>query len=106
MTTPGMTIPGMTTPGMAILRMTIPGMMVMTAGSFRGWDDDFEIHRPDAVTLNPLGGELEGLRYPQPPQRRSDGVQIDPEIDQGAQEHVPGDAAKGVDMQVVGHAGR
>jgi hypothetical protein len=67
-------------------------------------DVDLQVDRADAVALHAPGRDAVLGRDAYGRQRLLDAFQRGPQVDRGAQEHVAGDPAKRIDVQVCTHA--
>ena len=86
--------------GMAILMVV---MMPVVMAVFMGSRMDFQVNRPDPVTLDPFGRHTIRLTDLQRLQRLENPVQGSPQVDRRPQEHVASDPAEGVNMKMLTH---
>ena len=64
---------------------------------------NLQVDRSDPVPVNALGRDFVGPLDGQAAQSSSDRVQVHAEIDHCSEEHVAGDPAERIDVQVSGH---
>ena len=67
---------------------------------------DLEVHRPDAVPGDALGGDVVGPLGGQLGEGGADVLKVDAQVDQGTEEHVAGYAAERIEVQVGWHRRR
>ena len=88
-----------------VLVSTVPSAGLSRSAG-RGAELDLEVDRADAVSRDPLGGEAIRIFNRQGGQGPLDAGQIRAQIDQGSEEHIAGDAAEGVEVEVSAHKTR
>ncbi len=84
----------------------VNGRMGLQLKSCRwGWhvEVNFQICRPDAMTKHVRLGQMKPGFHPRPGQMLLKGGHIHPQVEKRAQEHIAGDSADGVDVQVQCH---
>jgi hypothetical protein len=86
--------------------VVVVGVPVVVGFAVWCFDVDLEVDCADAVALDAFGGDAVGPIDRELGQSLLHVGELHAQVEQGAEEHVAGDAAEGVQVQVSGHGGR